>query len=461
MNNHMNNPSNEKSGQAIKRRRFIQLSAIGSALGPGLGLVSPKAFAATPSAAAANPPNGSTSSPVPLDPEIEELLKTKNPYKRVLTPSAEHGTNYHAKTKPWTLTAEEVKAVGLDRDSYSLEIVLKDGESQGAFLDQPRTIAAGNAITHADLVRLMEQRPVKFLKTMVCTNGPFYGSALWEGVALRDVLWLAKPRGAIRRITFFSPDLADMTKVQWRTSRSTSQVFENPPGLPPPFLALKFNGDWLPLLNGGPVRLIVPENYGTENIKYLRKIVISHDDEVLDSETTLTGGNDMETPMKSCAMKFVNLGKNEKVPHDKPLVLIGIAQTGESSLRMGQIAIVPAPPGSTETANTPPGDDPYLDKLPWKDAAILPPPADLATQIPGGTKGVHGFDPTSGKPLIWPIPFFYCYFAAVFRDLTPGSYLAYYRSIDRNGIAQPLPRPFGGKTGVNDQLFHPTLFEVI
>jgi hypothetical protein len=99
--------------------------------------------------------------------------------------------------------------------------------------------------------------------------------------------------------------------------------------------------------------------------------------------------------------------------------------------------------------------------LPWKDATILPPPSDFGAQIPGGPAGVYGLDPSSGQPVQWPIPFFYCTFAAVFRDLSPGHYLAYFRSIDRKGYAQPQPRPLGRKTGVNDQIFHPVPFEVV
>jgi len=472
----MNDSSNQSGGAELGRRRFLQLSGVGSLL----GLVTSPAVAqeATPRAGSETLPRSATLEPSgAIDPEIAELIQHPDQLGSCLTSSEAHGINYHGKVQPWKLAADQVKAAGLDRDSYRLEIALDEDDTPGAVLEQPRTIAAGTALTHSDLVRLMEQKPVRFLKTMTCTNfAAPYGHALWEGVAVRDVLWLAKPKGSIRRVTFLAFDPRERSKVQWHSSRSTARIFEDPPGLAPAFLALKFNGEWLPLVNGGPVRLIVPECYGTTNVKFLRKILLSNDYQNPDSETDW--GNDVQTPVKTCAMRLTNLTRNQNVPRGKPLVLAGVAQVGESGLRGVQIAVVPtvaatpAPPPAAGAAKAPPipasqlgliappADDPHLNKLPWKDAQILPPPVDFAAQLPGGAAGVHGLDPASGQPIEWPIPFFFCNFAAVVRDLSPGHYLAYFRSIDRAGYAQPQPRPLGRKTGVNDQIFHPVPFEV-
>jgi hypothetical protein len=52
-----------------------------------------------------------------------------------------------------------------------------------------------------------------------------------------------------------------------------------------------------------------------------------------------------------------------------------------------------------------PADDPYRTKGDWKDAAILPPPADWGGGLPGGKLPAmtSQIDPATGAPLQWPI----------------------------------------------------------
>ena len=91
---------------------------------------------------------------------------------------------------------------------------------------------------------------------------------------------------------------------------------------------------------------------------------------------------------------------------------------------------------------SPSKDDPYLQKLPWQDGQVLPPPSDFAARIPGGPKGVFGLDPASGAPSALPIPGFLAYWVAVIRGLKPGHYKIYACAVTGHGDAQPLPRPF-------------------
>jgi hypothetical protein len=82
-----------------------------------------------------------------------------------------------------------------------------------------------------------------------------------------------------------------------------------------------------------------------------------------------------------------------------------------------------------------PADDPILAKADWRDAAILPPPANWG----GGVR--------MGKPAEWPIRFTIVHWAALVAGLPAGSYELCCRTIDLNGIAQPMPRPLL-RTGV-------------
>lgn len=138
----------------------------------------------------------------PLDPDIEAWRKGPGASELVyFTPSERHTPNYHERQKPWELSAEGQRTKGYDRETWNLEIV----SDPATLIDQPRTVAGGNAISFPDLLNAAKSRVVRVPKCMTCLDirTPF-GSALWEGVPLRDLLWLTRPNGSkpIRRISF-------------------------------------------------------------------------------------------------------------------------------------------------------------------------------------------------------------------------------------------------------------------
>ena len=117
--------------------------------------------------------------------------------------------------------------------------------------------------------------------------------------------------------------------------------------------------------------------------------------------------------------------------------MTGYAQVGISGLKRVQVSI-------QNTKDRVPKDDEYFQSLSWIDANLLPPPdkwgGDLPEErIPSGTMG---FDPESGRPASWPIRFSKAHWAILLPGLAPGRYLFRSRTIDENGNAQPLPRPF-------------------
>ena len=346
------------------------------------------------------------------------------------TPPERHAPNYHEKLKPWELSAEEQNAKGYDRETWNLEIV---GDPM-TLVDQPRTVAGGSAITFTDLMKAARARVVRVPKCMTCLDirTPF-GSALWEGVPLRDLLWLTRPNGSkpIRRISFYAFQVADSAKEQWCASLAPARVFEDPFGLPPVLLAYKFNGEPLTVRNGGPVRLIVAEAYGFKNIRHIRRIVLSNDCQLTD--TYAIQGQDSESPMKTCVTRIISPGNRAVIPSADTTVFRGHLQIGSAGLRGVQYAIV-------EQQAAPPPEDHLLLGLPWKEAVIVPPPEDLAAKVAGGLADAVGFNGT-GHPRVWPIPYFVAYWAAPVRGLRPGSYTVFARSIDGQGGIQPMPRP--------------------
>jgi len=91
-----------------------------------------------------------------------------------------------------------------------------------------------------------------------------------------------------------------------------------------------------------------------------------------------------------------------------------------------------------------PKDDPYFTKAQWKDADILPPPEHWGGGLPNGKLPAipRQFNPANGKPYHWPMRNTIVHWATLLTAAHPGQYDLRCRTIDANGIAQPLPRPF-------------------
>lgn len=318
------------------------------------------------------------------------------------------------------LPPEKLREIGLLPESWSLDVVADT--ATGSVIEQPLSRASGNALDWDGLMRLARKHAVRFLHVCVCVNGndPSHTNLL-EGVPLREVLWLAGPKANIRRVYYQSYHISDLTPFQ--ASLPLSRVLETPPGETPVVLAYKMNGEVIPAAHGGPVRVVAPGTYGNKSIKWVHRVVLTNDYKANDSDAELN--SDVETPMKTRA-RFINAPK-EAVP-GAPIALTGMAQVGLSGLAKVQYSI---------------------GKEDWKDAEILSPPADWGGGLPGGKlpPNTHGFDARTGKPLEWPMRYTIVHWAALLPGLPAGSYELSCRTIDLNGIAQPMPRPLP-RTGV-------------
>ncbi len=332
------------------------------------------------------------------------------------------------------LPLERLREIGLVPETWSLDVV-PDPASDSS-VEQPLSRALGNALDWNGLMRLAEKHAVRFLHVCVCTNGadPFHVS-LWEGVPLREVIWLTKPKGDIRRVYYQSYHKENLPPFQ--SSLPLGQILEAPPGEMPVILAYKMNGQVIPAAHGGPVRVIVPGTYGSKSIKWLQRVVLTNDYRANDSDAELN--NDVESPMKTRA-RFVNAPK--EIPQGTPAALTGMAQVGVSGLARVQYCV-------HSQSKSWPADDPYWAKADWRDAAILPPPTDWGGGLPGGKlpANTSQIDRKTGKPLQWPIRYTIVHWAALLPGLPGGSYDLCCRTVDLNGIAQPMPRPFL-RTGV-------------
>lgn len=394
----------------LTRRFFLRLGLSGAALG------------VLPSAVRGERPAA-----------LAEALKKIEPY---FTEPDKFIDVSRGKPIPHSLPDDKKKEVGLTRETWKLELI--------ADPDKPATLgkqfkkADGSAIDFATLLKMGEKNGVKFAKTITCLNyNCTNGTGVWEGVPLRDVIWLTQPKENFRRVQFYGYHNDD-PKQMFRGSLSASRVLEDPFDLPPVILCYKLNGEWLTPKRGGPVRVVVPESYGFKSVKWITHVLLSN--LFYSNDTYGEQNNDVDSPMKTFA---ATLQLPDDAKANEALPITGYAQVGISGLTKVQVFIQP-----TEKDKGWPADDPYFTKAPWTDAEILPPPQSWGGGVKS-TNDVIGFDPKTGKPKTWPVRLTKIHWAALLPGLPAGEYTLRSRTIDEKGHAQPMPRPFK-KLGRND-----------
>jgi len=391
----------------------------------GLGAAGVAGFAASPaSRTAAEPP-----------PQDLEILNQAAAASEYLTPLDRFRMFGRGSPPPHELPPEKRRAVGLERDTWFLE-VLADPESD-CKLQSPLSKERGTALDWSGLMRLAEKHAVRFLKVMTCTNGPDpLGMGLWEGVPLREVIWLAKPVANVRRVFYYGYHNDD-PKQRFQSSLPIGRVLEDPPGELPVILCYKLNGQWLSPKAGGPVRMIVPEAYGNKSVKWVQRVVLTNSYQA--NDTYAQWNNDVESPLKTYA-RFVQFPRQIKA--GQPAAVTGVAQVGPSGLHKVQWWLHPQ-------GEPLPPDDPYFLRGKWQDAVLLGPPQRWGGNFEDGKLPPvpEQLDP-AGKPIQWPLRYTLAHWAFVLKVPTPGRYELRCRTIDGRGIAQPMPRPFL-KSGAN------------
>ena len=299
-------------------------------------------------------------------------------------------------------------------------------------MEKPLSKELGTALDWQGLMKLAETRAVRYLKVMTCNNiDTPLGMGLWEGVPLREVIWLTQPSENIRRVFYYGYH-NDAPKQIFRSSLPIGRVLEDPPGEYPVMLCYKLNGEFLDGKRGGPVRMLVPDAYGFKSVKWLIHVVLTN--APFANDTYATGNNDIDSWMKTSARI---LTRPAKVKLGQSIPMTGLAQVGISGLSKVQYSLSPQEPEW-------PKDDPWFTRAEWKDADVLPAPERWGGGLAEGRlpQGTIGIDTTSGKPATWPMRYSIVHWGALLAGVAAGKYNLRCRTIDANGIAQPLPRPF-------------------
>ncbi|MCE9608492.1 MAG: molybdopterin-dependent oxidoreductase [Planctomycetia bacterium] len=418
----------------LTRRYFLCASVAGAAVAEAalLHAAEEPAKPAAPDKPATPPKPTATVAEKPV--ANEKPVKPAKPDKAgarqdpYFTPVEDFRDVSRGKPLPHSLPEEKKREVGLTRDTWRLEVV-SDSENP-AKLGTSLTKADNTALDFAGLLKLGEKHAVRFAKVMTCLNiGCPLGMGLWEGVPMREVLWLTKPRENVRRVFFYGYHNDDPAQM-FRSSLPVGRVLEDPYDLPPVILCYKLNGQWLDSERGGPVRVVVPEAYGFKSIKWLTHLVLTNLAHA--NDTYASGNNDLDSPLKTFA---AILSSPTGFKPGQPIPVSGYAQVGISGLSKVQVSI-------ESNAKPRPEGDPHFTTAPWVDADLLAPPKHWGAlpegKLPAET---HGFT-AAGEPKTWPLRLTNAHWAKVLPGLPAGEYTLRSRTIDEKGHAQPMPRPF-------------------
>ncbi|HMC09637.1 MAG TPA: molybdopterin-dependent oxidoreductase [Pirellulaceae bacterium] len=363
------------------------------------------------------------------EPAGPELAKAIAALESFFTSQADFRDVSRGKPLPHSLPDEKKREVGLTRESWKLEVV--SDPDNPAKLGRELTKADGTALDFAGLLELGEKHAVRFAKVMTCLNiGCPLGMGIWEGVPLREIVWLTKPREDVRRVFYYGYHNDD-AKQLFQSSLPLGRVLEDFYDLPPVILCYKLNGQWLDSPRGGPVRVVVPEGYGFKSIKWLSHVVLTNLSHA--NDTYANGNNDVDSPLKSFA---ATLSAPTEFTVGQPMPITGHAQVGISGLSKVQVWITPS---DQEW----PADDKNFLTAPWLDAQILGPPPRWGGNLPDDEipSDTLGFD-ASGRPRTWPMRLAKAHWAILLPGLAAGEYTLRSRTIDEKGIPQPMPRPF-------------------
>ena len=156
------------------------------------------------------------------DPRMKKALAELESY---LTSMARFQDVSRGNPVPHSLSLEKRREVGLTRDTWKLEVI-GDPEAPPR-LRKPLTTKEKTAFRFQDLMELARTRAVRFPKVMSCLNlGCPLGMGIWEGVPLRDVIWLTQPRSDLRRVFYYGYHNDD-PKQRFQSSLPIGRVLED------------------------------------------------------------------------------------------------------------------------------------------------------------------------------------------------------------------------------------------
>jgi DMSO/TMAO reductase YedYZ molybdopterin-dependent catalytic subunit len=181
------------------------------------------------------------------------------------------------------------------------------------------------------------------------------GNALWTGVKLRDVLEAAKVKAGSLQVQFEGLDRGK-GPAGYGSNRFLKSLDLNNPVIDEVILAYAMNNKPLPVLNGFPLRVVVPGYFATYWLKSLASIRIL--DKTDDNFWMKTGYRIPDTPRGTTTPEEFKTGKvptvpinkmpvrsflispdgSDKIPAGFPLELQGIAFSGTGGVKKVEVS---------------------------------------------------------------------------------------------------------------------------
>jgi DMSO/TMAO reductase YedYZ molybdopterin-dependent catalytic subunit len=259
------------SSDTDRTRRLLFKAGLGAAAAGGFG---PLGRAALAQAAAFEHPFANGKRQLVAFPEKRPLivLTTRPPQLEtpfevfndgLITPNDAFFVRYHNAAIPTSVDADKhVIRIGGNAVGKPLEVTMADLKTQF----KPVEITAVNQCS-GNSRALFSPR----VTGGQLGNGAM-GNARWVGVPLKDLLAKAEVRNTARQVTFDGLDNGVFGGGDFVKSLDVAQATD-----PDVIVAYQMNGADIPMLNGYPVKLVVPGYYGTYWVKHLSEInVIDH-----------------------------------------------------------------------------------------------------------------------------------------------------------------------------------------
>jgi hypothetical protein len=181
------------------------------------------------------------------------------------------------------------------------------------------------------------------------------GNALWTGAKLREILDAAKLKGGSLQVQFEGLDRGNGPEG-YGSNRFMKSLDLNDPVIEECIVAYTMNGEPLPMLNGFPVRLVVPGNFATYWVKCLSWIrVLDKPDDNYWMKTAYRipdtpGGTTTPEEVKAGKIKTIPIAKmpvrsflispdgTEKIPAGLLIQLRGIAFSGYARIKKVEVS---------------------------------------------------------------------------------------------------------------------------
>ena len=162
------------------------------------------------------------------------------------------------------------------------------------------------------------------------------GTASWRGVALADVLTAARPHPSAAHVGFASCDVSEEAQPPQPYGASISRRKAERPEV---LLAWAMNGEPLPALHGGPLRVVVPGYIGARSVKWLERVELREEPWEGFFQSTayrLLPPDERPTPGAGVALGEVALNSEILAPCDGAVVAAGPLEVRGYALAGGE-----------------------------------------------------------------------------------------------------------------------------